>query len=89
MTFSEAKNVGRLNSLLLTEHSDRKVEDGLAITQTTEANLSGFHSSVQPALEQSCVACHGPEKAERANSESTRLEPGLGQAEVTRTGGWR
>lgn len=76
MTFAEAKNVGRLNSLLLMEHSDRKVEDGLAITQTTEANLSGFHSSVQPALEQSCVECHGPKK-QKGKFRIDSLDPNL------------
>ena len=76
MTFAEAKNFGRLNSILLTEHSDRKVEDGLAITQTTEANLSGFHSSIQPALGQSCVECHGPKK-QKGKFRIDSLDPNL------------
>jgi len=76
MTFAEAKDVGRLNSLLLTEHSDRRVQEGLAITKTTKANLSGFHTSIRPALEQSCLECHGPKK-QKGKFRIDNLDPNL------------
>ena len=76
MTFAEAKDVGRLNSLLLTEHSDRRVQEGLAITKTTEANLSDFHTSIRPALEQSCLECHGPKK-QKGKFRIDNLDPNL------------
>lgn len=76
MTFAEAKDVGRLNSLLLAEHSDRRVQEGLAITKTTEANLSDFHTSIRPALEQSCLECHGPKK-QKGKFRIDNLDPNL------------
>lgn len=76
MTFTEAKDVGRLNSLLLAEHSDRRVQEGLAITKTTEANLSDFHTSIRPALEQSCLECHGPKK-QKGKFRIDNLDPNL------------
>ena len=45
-------------------------------TQTAEANLSGFHSSVQPALEQSCLECHGPKK-QKGKFRIDSLDPNL------------
>ena len=76
MTFAEAKDVGRLNSLLLAEHSDRRVQEGLAITKTTEANLSDFHTSIRPVLEQSCLECHGPKK-QKGKFRIDNLDPNL------------
>jgi hypothetical protein len=76
MTFAEAKDVGRLNSLLLAEHSDRRVQEGLAITKTTEANLSDFHTSIRPALEQSCSECHGPKK-QKGKFRIDSLDPNM------------
>ena len=76
MTFAEAKDVGRLNSLLLAEHSDRRVQEGLTITKTTEANLSDFHTSIRPALEQSCLECHGPKK-QKGKFRIDNLDPNL------------
>jgi hypothetical protein len=76
MTFAEAKDVGRLNSLLLAEHSDRRVQEGLPITKTTEANLSDFHTSIRPALEQSCLECHGPKK-QKGKFRIDNLDPNL------------
>lgn len=76
MTFAEAKDVGLLNSLLLAEHSDRRVQEGLAITKTTETNLSDFHTSIRPALEQSCLECHGPKK-QKGKFRIDNLDPNL------------
>ena len=62
LTLAEAKDVGRVNSVLLAGSAVERRKNGLLPEKSTQANLPVFHSSIQPALEQSCLPCHGPEK---------------------------
>jgi mono/diheme cytochrome c family protein len=62
LTLAEAKDAGRANSALLAGHAVQGRKDGLLPKKSVQANLSVFHSSIQPVLEQSCLHCHGPEK---------------------------
>lgn len=60
MTLDAAKTQGRLTSRYLKEAKE--------LTRPTEsiptANVAVFHESVEPILNRSCLACHGPEKSE-------------------------
>ena len=62
LTLAEAKDAGRANSALLSAHEVGVSKDGFLPEKSAQANLSVFHSSIRPALEQSCLHCHGPEK---------------------------
>jgi hypothetical protein len=62
LTLAEAKDAGRANSALLAGPAVEGRKDSLLPEKSAQANLSVFHSSIQPALEQSCLHCHGPEK---------------------------
>ena len=62
LTLAEAKDAGRANSALLSAHEVGVSKDGLLPEKSAQANLSVFHSSIRPALERSCLPCHGPEK---------------------------
>ena len=62
LTLAEAKDAGRANSALLSAHEVGRSKDGLLPEKSAQANLSVFHSSIRPALERSCLPCHGPEK---------------------------
>ena len=62
LTLAEAKDAGRANSALLSAHEVGGSKDGLLPEKSAQANLSVFHSSIRPALERSCLPCHGPEK---------------------------
>ena len=61
LSLAEAKDVGRANSALLAGQAVEERKDGLLPEKSAKANLSVFHSSIQPALEQSCLHCHGAE----------------------------
>ena len=61
ITFAEAKKAGLSKSTLLAVH-EAGSKDDLALNKSVNANLSVFHSFIRPALEQSCLHCHGPEK---------------------------
>ncbi|HAE12501.1 MAG TPA: hypothetical protein DCG39_12755, partial [Opitutae bacterium] len=62
LTLAEAKDAGRANSALLSAHEVGGSKDGFLPEKSVQANLSVFHSSIRPALEQSCLPCHGPKK---------------------------
>jgi hypothetical protein len=62
LTLAEAKDAGRANSALLAGPAVERRKDWLLPEKSAQANLSVFHSSIQPALEQSCLHCHGSEK---------------------------
>ena len=62
LTLAEAKDAGRANSALLSAHEVGGSKDGFLPEKSVQANLSVFHSSIRPALEQSCLPCHGSEK---------------------------
>ena len=62
LTLAEAKEAGRANSALLSAHEVEGSKDGFLPEKSIQANLPVFHSSIRPALEQSCLHCHGPEK---------------------------
>jgi mono/diheme cytochrome c family protein len=62
LTLAEAKDAGRANSSLLSANEVGRSKDRLLPEKSAHANPSVFHSSIRPALERSCLSCHGPEK---------------------------
>ncbi len=60
VSLSDAREVGRAKSRFLdtngADHSDTK--------KAPKADLSTFKKTLQPILSNSCLACHGPERAE-------------------------
>ncbi len=55
--------------------SDRR-ESGDEESETPQANLSGFVSTIKPLLEQNCIGCHGPDTTE-GNIRIDTLDPDL------------
>ena len=76
LTLAEAKDAGRANSALLSAHEVGGSKDGFLPEKSAKANLSVFHSSIRPALEQSCLHCHGPEK-QKGKFRIDVLDPNL------------
>ena len=76
LTLAEAKDAGRGKSALLAAHEVGGSQDGLLPEKSTQANLSVFHTSIRPALEQSCLHCHGPEK-QKGKFRIDALDPDL------------
>ncbi|MBT3635434.1 MAG: DUF1592 domain-containing protein [Opitutae bacterium] len=76
LTLAEAKDAGRGKSALLASHADERSKNGLLPEKSTQANLSVFHTSIRPALEQSCLHCHGPEK-QKGEFRIDALDPDL------------
>ncbi len=60
VTLETARESGRLKSRFLKEVDQAPV----AVDAIPKANVEFFHKSVGPLLRKSCLACHGPEKAE-------------------------
>ena len=75
LTFAEAKKAGLSKSAMLAVHEGGSNYDQ-ALEKSVNANLSVFHSSIRPALEKSCLHCHGPEK-QKGKFRIDTLDPDL------------
>lgn len=60
-TLDEARRQGRANSVLIGK-SPRSIET--ADSAATDPRLDEFRARIAPALQNSCLACHGPEEQE-------------------------
>ena len=72
ITLEKARELGRLKSRFLKEaKTEAKSADAIP-----KANVGYFRESVDPILQKSCLACHGPEKSE-GRLRVDRLNPDL------------
>ncbi len=60
MTMEKAKELGRMKSRFLKERNTETV----ATDAIPKANTPHFQNVIEPILNKSCVACHGPQKSE-------------------------
>ena len=76
LTFAEAKKAGRDNSILLHKAESNLVHEAVSNGQAPQPNLAEFKKNIEPALKETCVQCHGPDK-QKGKFRIDTLDPDL------------
>ena len=76
LTFAEARKAGRENSVLLEKSESIKDQESLSNGISSKPKLAEFEKVIKPALQQTCLACHGPEK-QKGKFRIDTLDPDL------------
>ena len=76
LTFAEARKAGRENSVLLEKSESIKDQDSLSNGISPKPKLTEFATEIEPALRETCLQCHGPEK-QKGKFRIDTLDPDL------------